>query len=84
MLLPFFFITDLYLLIPAVITQIFNPTAKLAIPTRIATNEANGEMETQPVTIEVKITKCSVKFKFINVFLCFLLINPLSFISPKK
>ena len=72
-------------MIPAVITQIFNPTAKLAIPTRITkTNEANAEMETQPVTIEVKITKSSVKFKFINVFLCFLLINPLSFISPKK
>ena len=42
------------------IAQIFIPTAELAIPTGIPTNEANAETETQPVTVEAKISKCSV------------------------
>ena len=42
MLILLFFITDLYFLIPAVIAQIFIPTAELAIPTGIAINEANA------------------------------------------
>ena len=50
---------DLYFLIPEVIAKIFNPTAELVIPTGIPTNEANGEIETQPLTVEIKITKCS-------------------------
>ena len=37
--LPFFLIIDLYFLIPAVITQIFNPTAELVIPTGMPSNE---------------------------------------------
>ena len=37
---------DLYFLIPPVILQIFNPTAKLAIPTGIQTNKANVEIQT--------------------------------------
>ena len=49
---------DLYLLIPAVITQIFDPTAKLAIPTETQTNEANAEIETHPLTAETKTRKC--------------------------
>ena len=36
---------DLYLLIPAVITQIFNRTAEIVIAIGIATKEANAEME---------------------------------------
>ena len=40
------------------IAQIFNPTAKLVIPTGTQTNEANAEKETQ-VTAEAKISKCS-------------------------
>ena len=59
MLLLLFFIIDLYFLIPAVIVQIFIPTAELVILTGIATNEANAEIETQPVTVEGKISKCS-------------------------
>ena len=54
----FFLIIDLYYLIPTVIAQIFNPTAELAIPTGTSTNEANAEIETQPLTAEIK-TKCS-------------------------
>ena len=54
MLLFFFFIIELYFLIPAVIAQISIPTAELVIPTGIATNEANTETEMQPVTVETK------------------------------
>ena len=54
----FFFIIDLYFLIPEVNAQIFLPTAELVIPTGIATNGANGEIETQAVTLEAKISKC--------------------------
>ena len=56
LLLPFL-ITDLYLLIPTAIAQIFNPTAELVIPTGAATNEVNTEIEAQPVTVEAKISK---------------------------
>ena len=41
------------------IAQIFIPTSELVIPTVIATNEPNAESETQPVTVETKISKCS-------------------------
>ena len=61
---------DLYLLIPAVITQIFNRTAEIVIA-----KEANAEMETHPLTVETKMVKCSLKFKTPQTFLCFLLIN---------
>ena len=54
----FFFIINLFFLIPAAIAQIFIPTAELVIPTRIQTNEANTETETQPVTVETKIINC--------------------------
>ena len=56
----FFLIVDLYCLIPAIITLIFNYTAKVVVPTRIPTNEAKTEMKTYPVTVEIKISKCSV------------------------
>ena len=39
------------------ITQIFIPTAELVIPTGTQNNEANAEIETQPVIVEAK--KCS-------------------------
>ena len=49
-----FLIIDLRFLIPAVIAQIFNPTAELAIPAGILTKEAKPEIEIHPVTVEVK------------------------------
>ena len=49
-----FFITDLCFLIPAVIAKFCNSTAELAIPTGTPTNEANAEIETQPLTAEKK------------------------------
>ena len=41
------------------IALIFNPTAELVMPTGTQNNEANTEIETQPVTGEGKIRKCS-------------------------
>ena len=55
----FFFIIDLYFLIPAVIAQIYIPTEELVVPTGTQTNEANAEIEKQPVAVETKISKCS-------------------------
>ena len=56
----FFLIIDLYFLIPAVITQIFNPIVELAIPIGITTKEAKAEMETHPVTVEITIREWSI------------------------
>ena len=50
---------DLHFIILAVNAQIFNPTAELAIPTGTPTNEANAAIETQQLTAEMKIRKCS-------------------------
>ena len=41
------------------IAQIFIPTAELVIRIGTQTNEANAEIETQPVTVEAIISKCS-------------------------
>ena len=56
----FFLTIDLYFLIPAVITQIFNPIAELVIPIGILTKEAKAEIETHAVIVEVTISKWSV------------------------
>ena len=56
----FFLITDLYVVIPAVIKQIFNPTAELVIPIGIPAKQAKAEMETNHVTVEIKISKRSI------------------------
>ena len=76
----FFLIIDSYFLIPEVITQIFT----FATLTAVLINEVNEQIETKPVTVEAKISKCSTQFKFLHVFLCFSFINSLCFISSKK
>ena len=48
-----------YLLISAVITQIFNSIAELIIPIEI-TKEAKAEMETHPDIVEIAIRECSI------------------------
>ena len=53
----FFLIIDLHILIPAIITQISNPTAELVIPTGIPTAESKAEIETQSLKVEAKISK---------------------------
>ena len=40
------------------IAQIFNSTAELAIPTGTSINEANAEIEIDPLTVEIKTRKC--------------------------
>ena len=52
LLFLFLFLNDLYVLIPAIIAQIFNPIADFVIPIGIPTKEAKAEMETHPVIVE--------------------------------
>ena len=49
-----------FLLVPAIIAQIFNPIAELVIPIGIPSDEAKVEIELHPVTTKAKIRKCSV------------------------
>ena len=51
------FHNHLYFLIPAIIAQMFISTEELVIPTGTQTNEANAEIETQPVIAEDIISK---------------------------
>ena len=60
----FFLMIGLYFRIPAMIAQIFNPTIELAIPTGTPANEANAEIEKQPLTAETK-TNISSKKQFL-------------------
>ena len=49
----FFTIIDLYLLISTVISQFVIPTAELVIPAGTQTNEANVEIEMQPLELAI-------------------------------
>ena len=40
------------------IAQIFIPTVELVIATGTKTNEVCGEIQTQPVIVETKLSKC--------------------------
>ena len=55
----FFLINVLYFLISAVTAQIFNPSAELVIPTGTPNNEANAEIETHSLAVEMQRRKCS-------------------------
>ena len=59
-MLFFFLILDLHFFISAVISQIFNSIAELLIPKGILTKKAKAEMEIHLVTVEAKISKCSI------------------------
>ena len=50
------------------ISQIFNPTAEILIPTGTQTNETNAEIETQLVTVETKIRKAQLN---LNTYMSF-------------
>ena len=56
----FFLIIDLYLLIPAAISQIFSPIAEQLIPIGIPSKQVKAATEIHPVIAEVKIRKCSI------------------------
>ena len=61
MFLSVFLFIDLYFLIPAVITQIFNPISELSvIAVGTPTKEAKAEMETHPVIVEITISELSI------------------------
>ena len=55
-----YWIIDLYFLISAVITHIFNLIVELVIPIGIPNKKANAKMETHPVTVEDKVSKFSI------------------------
>ena len=61
--------------------QIFVPIAELAIPTGIATIEANVEIEIHGLAAEIKTRKYSKYFKGLDTFSCFSLIKSLCFVS---
>ena len=65
----FFLIIDLYFLIPAIITQIFNPIAELVIAIGIPTKEAKAEMETHPLTVQIKLFYTSYSLIYFDLFL---------------
>ena len=65
----FSLIIVIYFLIPAAITQIFNPIAELVIPIGIPIKEEKAEIEIHQVIVEA---------------LCFLLINSFCSISSRK
>ena len=73
-----------YFLIAGVIVQIFNLTAKLAIPIETPTKEAKAEIEIHPVIVAPKKKKSSIYFRIVKKILCFSLINPFRFISSNK
>ena len=56
----FFLIIHLYILITAVIPQIFVSTAALEIPAGIPNKEEKAEIETYSVIVNVKIQKYSM------------------------
>ena len=54
----FFLTIDLYFLIPAVVTQIFNGIEELAICIWIPIKEAKAEIEMHSVIVEAKMRTC--------------------------
>ena len=64
--------------------QIFNPITELVIPKGTPTKEAIAKIELQPVKVEDQISNCLTKLRFLQVFLCFLIINFVSFIQFRK
>ena len=63
-----FLIIDLYFLIPAAITQILHPIAELVISIGKPTKQAKVEIETHPLTVKIKISKCSIWLKIYKLF----------------
>ena len=57
------------------ISQISIALAELVIPTETQTSEANAKIETQPVTVETKISKYSTYFKYLMSFHTFHSLN---------
>ena len=62
---------------------IFNATAGIPVPTDILTKGAKGEMETHPVTLEAKISRCKVKKNlFVLLTYHFILVYFFNYVIP--
>ena len=70
-----FLIIDSYFLIPAAIAQIFNLNAELVTATGTPIKEAYPEIQTQPLTAEMKTRICPKYFKALQIFAWFSLIK---------
>ena len=66
------------------IAQLFNSTAELAIPTQTPTNQANLEIEIQPLTAEIKTKKMFAVIQSPENFSVLFTLKPLCFISSKR
>ena len=83
----FFLFIDLYLLLPAVNTQIFNHIAELVIPIGITTKEAKARIETHQILLEITINQVTTMIQNSTNFfmlLCFLPINSFPSVSLIK
>ena len=84
MIFLFFLIINLSFLVPAVIAQNFNPTSELVTSIGMPINEANAEIETQPLTVETETKKnAENNSKPYTLFYAFHLLNH-CFISSKR
>ena len=59
MLLSFFLMVGLYHLIPEVNALILDLNTQLVMPKGTPIKGAKGEIETHPLTVEMKIRKCA-------------------------
>ena len=84
MLLFLFLSIESYSLVPAAITQISSSIAELVFPIGILNKETKSKIEIHPVIVEDKIRTCSIQFRAVQTFLCFLLINSFCSISSRK
>ena len=50
--------------------EVFIVITELTTPAGIPTKEAKAEIETYPVTVQAKISKCSIQSKILQIFLC--------------
>ena len=67
----FSLIIDLYILIPEVIVQVFNPNAEIVIPIGIPSKEAKTEIEIHSITTEAKIRECSIECSIAQTYTFF-------------
>ena len=83
-MLFFFLIIDLYFLISASISQVFNPIAELAVPIGKLIKKAKVEIKIPAVIAQAKIIQWSIYFRVVQTFLYFQLINSFCSISSRK
>ena len=57
---PFSLIIDLYFLLIAIMSQVFNSTTEHTVPTEMKIKEAKVERQTHLLTLEAKISKLSI------------------------